>query len=119
MSEQALPVTHVSRLQFEIEGGDDGYLLEVAIIGRVPLFDPARWKAIVSTVWWNRGARRLRRRLVEWVIALALRLGLVRRTGGLRARSLLMGICLGSLVEVVHVGHVGEERKSKRKMKRR
>lgn len=47
---------------------------------------------------------RLRRRLVGWVVALALRLALVRRTGGLGAWSLLlMGICLGSLVDEVHV----------------
>ena len=37
---------------------------------------------------------------MRWIIALALRLALVRRRTG--ARSLLMGICLGSLVEVVH-----------------
>ena len=38
------------------------------------------------------------------VIALALRLAWARRTGGLGAWSLLlMGICLGSLVDKVHV----------------
>lgn len=34
-----------------------------------------------------------------WMIALTLGLALVRRTG---AGSLLVGICLGSLVEIVH-----------------
>ena len=69
--------------------------------------DPARREAIVSTLRWTRGARRLSGRLMGWVIALALRLALVRRTlvgrGALGARSLLMGICLSSLVEVVHI----------------
>lgn len=69
---------------------------------------------------------RLRRRLVGWVITLALGLALVRGTRGLRARSLLMGICLGSLIEVVHIlmkeevmkerWKDGEEKKERRKV---
>ena len=52
------------------------------------------------------------------VIALALGLALVRRTRSLGARSLLVGICLGCLVEVVHDGDVDVD-EEERKMKRR
>lgn len=50
-----------------------------------------------------------------WVITLALRLrlALVRRTLGARSL-LLMGICLGSLIEVVHV-YEGRKRKEGKK----
>lgn len=93
----------------KFERSYDEYILEIAIVWRIPLLDPARWEAIVSTLGWTRRARRLRR--VRWIVALALRLALVRRRTG--ARSLLMGICLGSLVEVVHDCEVliGKERK--------
>lgn len=63
-----------------IERGESEYVLEVAVVWRVPLLDPARREAIIGTLWWNRGARRLRRGLMGWVITLALRLALVRRT---------------------------------------
>lgn len=118
---------NVSRLHLSIERGDCEYVLEVAVIWRVPLFDPARREAIVSILWWSRGAMRLWRRLVGWVITLALGLALVRGTRGLRAWSLLMGICLGSLIEVVHIlmkeevmkerwkGEEGSERKKERR----
>ena len=86
-----------------IEQEDDEYVLEPTVVWRVPLLDPARWEATISTLWWTRGARRLMGRLVRWGIALTVRLALVRRTGGLGARSLLlMGICLGRLIEIVH-----------------
>lgn len=90
---------NVTRIHLRIERGHYEYVLEVTVVWRVPLFDPARREAIVSILWWSRGAMRLWGRLVGWVITLAL----VRGTRGLRARSLLMGICLGSLIEVVHI----------------
>lgn len=37
-----------------VEGDSDEYVLEPAIIWRVPLLDPARWEAIVRTLWWTR-----------------------------------------------------------------
>lgn len=40
--------------------------------------DPARWEAIVSSLRCTRRARRLSGRLMGWVIALTLRLALVR-----------------------------------------
>ncbi len=54
------------QVRFRDGRGEDEYILEVAIIWGVPLLDPARWEAIVSTLWWTR------------VIALSLRLALVR-----------------------------------------
>ena len=49
-----------------IKRGDDDNVLEVAIIWRVPLLDPARRKAIISSLWWAR------------IITLALRRTLMR-----------------------------------------
>ena len=54
------------KVHFRVQRGDNVEgLLEVAIIWRVPLLDPARWEAIVRTLWRTR------------VITLALRLTLV------------------------------------------
>ena len=53
------------KIQFGVERRDNEDLLKVAIIWRVPLLDPARWEAIVKTLWRTR------------VITLALRMTLV------------------------------------------
>ena len=51
---------------FRIDTRDDDNVLEVAIIWRVPLLDPARRKATISSLWWAR------------IITLALRWTLMR-----------------------------------------
>ena len=41
------------RVYPSVERGDDEHVLEPAIIWRVPLLDPARWEAIIRTLWWS------------------------------------------------------------------
>lgn len=65
MAKEFYSPAHTTRVQFVVERGKDEYILEPAIIWCVPLLDPARWEAIIRTLWGTR------------MITLTLRLSLV------------------------------------------